>query len=99
VRQIARPLEAGKNVLSRQARIASKDLLLSLTGGEQFQNEFDSETGAAHHRLSGQDLRIDHNALRNRHASILPPNGRRDRCYLPAALAGSNSQTLPVSSA
>jgi hypothetical protein len=58
--------QTGKDVLSHQARVVAEDFAFRLSSGQKFQNELDGESRPADHRLTRQDLGVNHNALRQR---------------------------------
>ena len=80
---------AREDVIPRQPRIARENVGLGLTGGEQFQEELDSQPGSANNRFARQDLGIDHDALRPGHALIMPQRFGLDAFGAPAQLAYS----------
>lgn len=51
-------------VTAKRLDHGSGNLALGFSRGEQFQDELDCETGTTDHRLAGQDLGIDDDALR-----------------------------------
>jgi hypothetical protein len=72
VGEIAGVRQTGKDVVSGQARVVGEDFAFRLAGGQEFQDELDRETRAANYRLARQNLRIDDDALRQRHKHSLP---------------------------
>ena len=72
VGQVAGVRQAGENILARQARIVCLDLVLGLTGREEFENELDGQTRPSDHWFAGHDLGVDDDALREGHNRSLP---------------------------
>jgi hypothetical protein len=71
VGQITGIRQTSEDVLSRQARIVRENVILGLSRRQEFQNELDGETRATDHRLACQDLRVNDDALRQRHTNSL----------------------------
>lgn len=64
--------QAREDVFTRQAGIVGKDGIFRLAGREQIEDELDGKPGSADDGLARQDVGIDHDAIRPRHALMIP---------------------------
>jgi len=67
MRQITGVGQTRENVIAREARVVRHQFSFGLSGGEQFEDEFDSQSRTADHRLSRQDFGIYDDSFGQRH--------------------------------